>query len=143
MKILLLALLTFFNTILFANETPEYKVSELPTQEGVFILANGYSATVIELKNGNFRYWFSSDVVLKNRPKYPLTGTYTFKENKVILNNDQVNQKEWTVRKINSTITLWRNDALEYYKTDKKLHAYGILRITKKTAEQAWEDKHH
>ena len=114
-------------------------------QNGVFKLANGYSSTVLELKDGYFRYWFKSDVslidaVTGREPLYPLAGKYLLKGDTVVLENAQIFQKQWTFRMLNGVLTLWRTEAIDYYNSKKGFDSYGILRITNKTAEQAWAD---
>ena len=126
-----------------ADNPPKYTVTDIKPLEGVFIMATGYSTIVIELKKGNFRYWFSTDVVVTGveQPKYPLKGKYKIKGNTVILEHKQITQKEWTFRKINTTVTLWRPIAVKFYKEEQKLDSYGILRFTNRTAEKAWNDQ--
>lgn len=114
-------------------------------QDGVFKQANRYSSTVLEIKDGYFRYWFSSDVppidpVTGKAPRFPLTGKYLLKGDTVILKHEQIYQKHWAFRRLGGVLTLWRTGAIDYYNKKKDFDPYGILRITNKTAEQAWAD---
>lgn len=36
----------------------------------------GYMGLSFEFRNGEFKYWFYSDVKSDNEPEYPITGTY-------------------------------------------------------------------
>src|SRR3954469_19213374 len=46
-------------------------------QDGVYFLDGMFQTTIVELKEGRFRYWFRSDVKFGKEPAYPLSGTYT------------------------------------------------------------------
>lgn len=144
-----MASLTFLISLIFALAS--YAADEPPVpqaarpQNGVFKLANGYSSTVLELKDGHFRYWFRSDVayidpVTRREPHYPLSGKYLLRGDTVILEHDQIFQKQWTFRMLNGVLTLWRTEAIDYYNREKRFDSYGILRSTSKPAEKAWAD---
>ncbi len=144
-RILFSTFIIFISFYVLSSEKNKYIIKDISPQEGVFILGNGYSSTVIELYNGKFRYWFSSDLKTGEEPSYPLNGEYTINGNTVYLSHDQISkyQNKWTFRKMNSTVTLWRDVAIEYYENKKGIDPYGILRLTSKTAEQVLSDKHH
>ncbi len=98
--------------------------------EGVYATPSeisGYSGTTLELKDGNFRYWFYTDVRGPDEPEYPITGKYKFQDGKVILNNDEVNQSVWFVDVVNGIPVLWRDDALKTWKQEQKIYDYGVL----------------
>ena len=132
----------------FAAEAQPTVTSGKP-QNGVFFTYTGYMTTVLELTDGHFRYWFESDVKLKDEPKYPLSGEYSTVGDTITLKHDQVFQKQWAFRAVNDVITLWRPDALESYKTDKTvamphLKKYGtgsILVLSDKPAEDLWKHR--
>ena len=143
MKNLLFILSSILSLIAIAEEKYRYEVTDIKPQEGVFIMTAGGETILLELKKEHFRYWFSSNVIIpgKKKPKYPLKGKYKIKGNAILIEHNHISQKEWTFRKINSTVTLWYPDAIEYYQKEKKLYDYGILRFTSKSAEKAWDDQ--
>jgi len=100
--------------------------------------SDGYSSTVLELKDGRFRYWFSSDVKTGHEPQYPLSGEYSVSGDTITLHNAQVSQNAWTFRTVECVLTLWRPDAIDYYNQEKGFHSYGILWSTDEPAEEAW-----
>lgn len=110
-------------------------------EEGVFYMADGYSRTVLELNEGKFRYWFSTDVSTGDpEPEYPLSGEYSVNSNRITLYSDQISSyaKQWTFRKIRGNITLWRNVAIDLYENDKRFDGYGIMGKTPREAEDVW-----
>jgi len=90
---------------------------------------SGFSGTILELKNREFRYWFYSDVVSLNDPQnYPVNGKYQFQNGELKLEDAKgVNQAKWTVDVVNGTPVLWRDDALKMWKEEGKFYDYGIL----------------
>jgi len=113
-------------------------VSTAKPQDGVFALRDIFSSTVLELKDGRFRYWFVSDVKLGREPEYPLSGDYVFEGNTVVLKERRIYDRVWTFRSLNGALTLWRPAAIDLYDRKQQLDPWGILRITTKTAEEAW-----
>jgi hypothetical protein len=119
------------------------------SQNGVFFTYTGYMTTVLELKDGHFRYWFETDVKRPKEPDYPLTGEYSISSDTITLKHDLVSQREWTFRAVNGIVTLWRPEALDGSKTDKsldlkRLKSYGlgsILVATDKPAEELWKHR--
>ncbi len=118
-------------------------------REGVFFTYTGYMTTVLELKDGHFRYWFESDVKLPKEPAYPLTGQYTLMGETIVLNHDHIFQKQWTYRAINGVTALWRPDAVSGITTLtdaelKRILRYGagsILVAVEKPAEEVWRER--
>ena len=104
-------------------------ISDSIPQNGVFYSKTKFTFTLIELKNGNYRYWYYGDVrgVENNSP---IIGTYTIENNKIILDKKDVFQKIWSFRKIDKQLSLWSDEAIEYYKNETKLHYMGIIRST-------------
>ena len=140
-------LLTYFMVFLFiafnshaADDKPIPEPAK--PQNGVFFLANGYQVTILELKDGNFRYWFASDVVPAKKPNYPFTGKYSLQGDRVILKHDQISThyQQWIFRTLKGVVTLWTPEAIDYYNRERDFNPYGILRITEKPAEQVWAD---
>ena len=125
----------------FARE-PVAPPQPVPPEEGVFILANMFSSTVLELKDGRFRYWFESDMKLPSEPQYPLAGKYSLTGDTITLNHPDIYQKQWTFRRFKGQVTLWRSGAIDFYEQKKQLDPWGILFKTNKPAEQAWALRH-
>jgi hypothetical protein len=99
-----------------AAEWPRSQVFKLP-QEG------GFQYETVELNDGRFRYWFASDVVLPNAPKYPVEGSYEIKGDQLSLSSGQT----YTVRTLHSARTLWRPAAVDYWNRHQIIDVYGIL----------------
>jgi hypothetical protein len=132
----------------------EPRIEKTSPQDGVFVTYGGHNI-VLELKGSRFRYWFSSDELSPDAPAYPLEGTFTAAEDKVVLKHDKFIPLEsnWTFRMIDGVVTLWRSDAMELSsKVGKKFEFYSlgksnffrigggsILVPTTKTAEDAWK----
>ena len=131
-----------FGSVCASKENTGPVVTSVQAQDGVFVLSNGYQETIIELKKGKFRYWHSSDVVVAAPSSYPIAGKYTSNGASIKLLSDKVGpyHMNWTFKKINNTVTIWADFAIETYEKSKELHTYGILRLTSKTAEQALKD---
>jgi hypothetical protein len=95
---------------------PNAEVYMLP-QEG------GFQRETLELKDGRFHYWFSSDVILPNPPKYPVEGSYEFKGDQLVLSNG----KTYTVRSLKGLRSLWGPTAVDYWDQHQVIDVYGIL----------------
>lgn len=128
------------------------KIEAATPANGVFV-TYGYHTTVLELKDGKFRYWFSSDAVLEEL-KYPLEGSYTTEGDKISLKHEKIYppQVDWTAKSVDGVLTLWRSDALKILaggkldlygsggKANFLLHGGGSVIVpTKRTAEEAWK----
>ncbi|MGB0582302.1 MAG: lipocalin family protein [Limisphaerales bacterium] len=128
-------------------------VVDAKPKDGVFVTNTGYMMTVLELKDGKFRYWFKSDARSLSEPKYPLSGDYTVSGNRITLKHEQISQKQWTVRKVDGFLTLWRPDAIKMQDSPKgylNKYSFGIrnfqrcgtgsiLVLSDRPAEVAWE----
>lgn len=101
------------------------KIAATPPVDGVFFI-DGWHTTVIELKNGKFRYWFKSD--MKGGDVDGLEGTYASENDKIVLKHPKIIPLEsnWTVRRIDGIVTLWRSDGLS-------------LKSSKRPAEVTWK----
>lgn len=98
--------------------------------EGVYSMCDevsGYSGEVVELKDGRFRYWFYSDVSTGREPEYPLSGAYRVAGDRLTLEHDRIFRKERTIAVLNGVDVLWRDDGLELWKKDRRIHPYSIL----------------
>lgn len=139
-------------TSAFSAEPP--KIGIASPAEGVFVtygFGTGHN-TVIELKGGKFRYWFSSD--RKGADVEGLEGTYTAEGDKIVLKHPKLIPLEsnWTVRSIDGVVTLWRSDAIKKLDESDLWNLYqsgkenffrtgggSILVPSKKTAAEAWK----
>jgi hypothetical protein len=110
-------------------------------KEGVYFTQNGYSTSIIELNDKQFRYWFDSDVQIKPRPHYPLSGNYSVKNGTISLPHKDIHEKEWTFMTFDGKATLWRPAALKYWDETKKIDPYGVLFPTNRKPEDIWERK--
>ncbi len=110
-------------------------------KEGVYYFQNRYSSLILELKGGTFRYWFTSDVKMRDEPAYPLTGRYTTNGGTVTLPHKEIYQTNWTFKTYDGKPTLWRPSALEYWDDSKKVDAYGVLYPTTRKPEEIWDNK--
>lgn len=134
----------------FAASPP--KVTPAKPQDGVFVTCTGYMITVLELKDGKFRYWFKSDARSLNEPKYPLSGEFKMTGNRIILKHEHISQKHWSFRKVDGFLTLWRPDAIKMQDSPKgnlTNYSFGIknfqrcgtgsiLVLSDRPAEIAW-----
>ena len=91
----------------------------------VFMLPQeaGFQSATLELKDGRFRYWFSSDVLVPSPPKYPIEGSYEFKGDQLILSGG----KTYTVRPLKGIRSLWRPTAVDDWDHHQIIDVHGIL----------------
>jgi hypothetical protein len=90
----------------------------------------GYSGTILELKGGRYRYQFWTDVdPAVNNVKTPLEGPYEIKAGRVILDNKEIlqMQREWTPDVVQGIRVLWRDDGLQRWRKEKRVHPYAVL----------------
>ena len=111
-------------------------------KEGVYLVDNGYSTTIIELENGRFRYWFKSDVPMLPLSRYPLTGTYAVNGGTITLVHKDIYEQEWTFMMFEGKVTLWRPAALKYWKDSNAIDHYGVLFPTTGKPEEIWGKKY-
>lgn len=118
--------------------------AQIKTRNGVFVQSDDNASTLLELKDGKFRYWFDSDEFHKPRHMYPLSGDYSIEASKLTLHNELIpeSQSTWTFYKLNGNVTVWSQPALQHYQTQKKLAATGILEQTVQTADEAYKTLH-
>lgn len=105
--------------------------SKVAGLEGIYCTPDeisGFSGTVIEFKGNSFRYWFYTDVEgFLDTPKYPLTGEYTVQDETVVLDNETINQREWSPLVFNGIPVLLRPDAMRHWREQNRIYDYGIL----------------
>jgi hypothetical protein len=91
----------------------------------VFVLSQeaGFQWERLELKDGRFRYWFFSDVIVRNSPKYPIEGNCEFKGDQLVLEGVTT----YSVRSLQGTKTLWSPAAVDYWDRHRIIDVYGIL----------------
>src|ERR1051325_3474701 len=69
--------------------------SERDRIDGVYVTADeisGFSGTILELKDGAFRYWFYSDV--GGGDEYPISGKYKIQESNLVLMRKEATDEE-------------------------------------------------
>ena len=127
------------------------KIEVAAATDGVFV-TYGMHNIVLELKDGKFRYWFSSDAGSGEERGNPLEGTYTAEGDKLVLKHDKMIplEKNWTARSVDGLVTLWRSDAIGMlekgtldlsgpgYQRFPFVGAGSIIVPVQRTAEDAW-----
>ena len=112
------------------------KLETTPLLEGVYVTSSeirGFTGTILELRDGAYRYWFYSDVGT-NDSTMPETGTYAVEYGIVQLSNGD----PWHVGNIGELGLLWRSDALEAWKQSERIYDYGILVRTEQAVPSLW-----
>jgi hypothetical protein len=152
MKTLLAALLVLLADLVSGQEKP---VPLETVQDGVYFLDGWAQTTILELKEGRFRYWFRSDAKFGKEPTYPLTGTYTNEghgrisfERKVTTSgftvNDQLIEKDffkterWEFMRHKGQVTLWTSNSLVSW---QEKHPHPVLFPTNRKPEDIWEGR--
>ena len=114
------------------------KLLTSPLIEGVYVHPNeigGFTGTILELKDGEFRYWFCSDVGRDDTP-YPQKGTYAVDDGVLKLSNG----RRWYIGNAGELALLWRSDALAVWQESNRVYDYGILvRIEHDVPELIWQ----
>jgi hypothetical protein len=112
-------------------------------QEGVYARVDPYTREIVELRNGRFRYWFSSDAISDSDPHYPLSGRYSLSEDSVVLNHAQVDHPQFRFRMFNGVATLWNKTALDYWRDQPKKKQFCTLFKQAYTPEEIWRSDFH
>jgi|SRR6185503_964380 hypothetical protein len=108
-------------------------------EEGTFFFKNGFSTLILELKDGRFRYWFSSDVSGLDEPAYPVTGEYSIEGARIrLMHKEWRLQDQWTFRRLNTETTLWRPTAIEWWRVKRAFDFFGVLYPTDLKPEDIW-----
>ncbi len=120
------AIVSLVVTLLLASCATEKQttVAQWPDSE-VFMLPQeaGFQWETLELKDGRFRYWFSSDVVARHAPTSPIEGTYASRGDQLILSTG----KTYTLRPLNGVRSLWMASAIDHWNQFQVIDVYGIL----------------
>lgn len=80
-------------------------------------------------KNGKFRYWASSDAELSAPPRYPVTGSYKYNGDRLILECSELPQDK-CIRMgnaISGVPVLFRSDGWNVWNKAKRVHPYGVM----------------
>lgn len=111
-------------------------------EEGIYFFKNSFSTLILELRDGQYRYWFSSDVGIGDEPAYPLMGRYSAKGSVLQLEQKHpIVQGEWTFMKLNGEPTLWRPAAIKDWSATRTLDPYGVLHPTELKPEDIWKNQ--
>ena len=132
--------------IVFATEAGS-RVKSAEPRDGVYFTWTGFETTVLELRDGHFRYWFASDAKSPVDPVYPLSGDFTVAGDIITLIHPQVYRPKWAFRLVDGLATLWMPEALQEYRSDRhflkprRLRQQGlgsVLVASRKSAEEIW-----
>ena len=107
-------------------------------REGVYAHTDPYNTEIVELKNGRFRYWFSSDMKTNVDPSYPLSGRYEFRDGVVILHNQEIYQSTYRFRIFKGVTTLWNKTALDHWRDHPSDQQFRTLFMQNYTPEEIW-----
>lgn len=89
-----------------------------------------FMGETIELSYGRCRYWVYSDVKFGDEPAYPLVGTYTVANDRLLLRlpgNRFAKLDSRTIGQVNGIRVLWRDDGLALWKEKREIHPYSVL----------------
>ena len=112
-------------------------------QEGVYAHTDPYNKEIIELKNGRFRYWSSSDMKTNFDPSYPLTGRYEFSDGILLLKHAKIWKPRWRFRIFKGVPTLWSKTALEFWRSHPKEQQFRTLFKQRYRSEEIWRSDSH
>jgi hypothetical protein len=102
--------------------------------DGLYVIPaemRGYQDERLELKNGHFRYWFSSDAVIVDEhgreigPKYPIKGTFRVDGHKIVFGSSEVEDRY--IDTVNGHSVLWTLDSRRIWERQRKIYDYGVL----------------
>lgn len=91
----------------------------------------GYQSDRLELKNGRFRYWHSSDSVVVDEhgrpvgPKYPIRGTFRVDGRRITFSSDDVGDRY--IDTVNGHQVLWQPESKRIWERRHKIYDYGVL----------------
>lgn len=149
MKIVQLLICFFLICFYESAAADKPTIASAKAQNGVFFTNTGYEFTILELKDGRFRYWFEADKRSNEEPDYPLTGEYAVSGDTITLKHDRILRRQWTFCAINGLLTLWLPNNIEAYERDqsldfarlKRFGLGGVLISTDKLPEDAWKHR--
>lgn len=89
-------------------------VLEAKPEDGHFVLVGGYTNLTLELVDGDYRYWHSSEAKNFDDPDYPLSGEYRIEGSQIHLDHPEIHPRyrTWRFRKMNGVVTLWSEEAV-------------------------------
>ena len=102
--------------------------------DGLYLIpeeVGGYQHERLELRNGHFHYWFSSDVVVfvegheVSPTKSPIRGTFRVEGHKILFSDHQVDERY--IDTVNGHAVLWRSDGNSIWERQHKIYDYGVL----------------
>lgn len=82
-----------------------------------------FMAETLELTDGRFRYWFSSDAIIPGGPKYPIEGSYTRMGDELVLSSGKI----FKVRRINGREVLFWPHAVEEWDRQQIIPGHMLL----------------
>ncbi len=99
----------------------------------------GYMGTALELHDGRFRYWFMSDVRLRDSPKYPVTGKYTIEGGVLVLATEEITESRWLLVSHNGRLGLFPASGFETITARKESpHLRMLFRVPDEVAKVSW-----
>jgi hypothetical protein len=159
LRLLLLSFLGLAGSLLAESE-PELLDH---VEEGVYTLKGAqvrpdrnrvaFQTTILELKDGQFRYWFQSDAKFGEEPVYPQTGKYAVEGGKVTVTiktatlkgsaggppRDFFRTEVWQFMKYQGKTVLWPTKLLGPPKGGAPPH--NVLFRTARDPEEIWKSE--
>lgn len=84
------------------------------------------------LDAGGYRYWFGSDVIMRDPPSYPVRGLFAVSATSIKMDvssepRASSRMTHWTIGTLNGTRVLWSDAGLAYYHETGRVHIYSLL----------------
>ena len=105
-------------------------------KEGIYGHREKGGGTVIELKDGKYRYWGATDILNGPHPKYPLKGKYSVEGENVILKSNPL--QVYVYRVINGNDILWDVDGSRVWDAKKEVTGRVLLRFVPANSIDPW-----
>ncbi len=99
--------------------------------QGIYGVHTGYVGEAIELKDGQFRYWYSTDMLYPGMPQYPFTGTYSIEKDILTLHHPDLEKKAWRCKIINGNRFLMP--------VEKSRFELNLLQFHRKDSDSPWD----
>jgi hypothetical protein len=102
--------------------------------DGVYVIpeeVSHYQGDRLELKNGRFRWWHSSDSVVVDEhgrpigPNYPIRGTFRVDGRRITFSSEDVGERY--IDTLNGHSVLWTPDSKRIWERQHKIYDYGVL----------------